>query len=363
MPSATDFYQDAVRALKRRLLKQAIDNFNLAELYGHLPDLCASGRWEAFMLLGLFEEAWSESDAIIARGNPDPHRLWQGDDFRGKRIIVRCLHGLGDAIQFLRYVSLLKQEARFVSIEGPKRLMPLVATMDGVDSVVSWETPGAQYPDYDVQIEIMQLPYAYRTTLATIPHTTPYFLLPLSQRHERRSANKPRVGLVWAASEWDESRSLPLKDLMPILQMPEFEFCALQAGPQRNEIFELTKTCVLHDFTGETEDLLQTAHLLRSFDLLISVDTMMAHLAGALAIPVWVLLGPVANWRWMLDRIDSPWYPSMRIFRRAPSESWKDLASSVRSALLEWLEHDTANSGRVFAERSRGLGSSVETFD
>jgi len=256
--------------------------------------------------------------------------------FSGRKIILRCLHGLGDSIQYLRYVPMLRSEAARVTIECPKRLMPLAKTISGVDAVVSWELAGQTYPDWDQQIEITELPLAYRTTLGTIPCEVPYLFPCPANLHDNwrgRAASRFRVGLVWAASAWNAGRSIKLADLEPLLQIRGIEFCALQAGPERDQLYELGGESMPTDLTGEMGDLLQAASFLLQFDLLISVDTMMAHLAGALGMPVWLMLTRTADWRWMLDRTDSPWYPSMRIFRQLQTGNWDPVVFSVKQAL------------------------------
>jgi hypothetical protein len=334
MSLAADFYIRALASLQNRAVLQAIEDYNSAERLGYDPGLCSAGRWEAFMLLGLFEKAWQESDRITRIGDPDPHRLWDGQQsFTGKRIIIRCLHGLGDAIQFLRYVKPLKVQAEFVAVETPRRLMPLAAPLDGVDSVVSWEVPGQHYPDWDLHIEVMQLPYAFRSTLETLPRDVPYFHLP--PQATPPLGRKPKIGIVWAASDWDISRSLPLNQLIPLLELTQFEFCAVQIGEKRKELLELPKKLTLQDATHEPKDLLEAAESVCKLDLLISVDTMMAHLAGSLSVPVWLLLNPAANWRWLMGRRDCPWYPSLRIFRRSALQCWSDVVDELRLCLLQ----------------------------
>ena len=342
MCTGTEIYTQAMQALEHRAIPIALECFTRAEAQGWAADECAAGRWECYMLLGEFEKAWRESDAIAARGQPDEHRLWNGPSFKNRKLIVRCLHGLGDAIQFLRYVPLVRREAAQVIVEGPKRIMPLVETMPGVDAVVSWEFDGQTYPEWDQQIEITELPRAYRTTLATIPSEVPYlFPCPASEHgpatkhayRKRLLGSRPKVGIVWAASTWNTARSMKLAELAPLLQIPGIEFCALQAGPDRDQLYELNADLMLADLTGEMNDLLETARFLLDFDLLISVDTMMAHLAGALGIPVWLLLTRTADWRWMLDRADSPWYPSMRLFRQIQTGDWSPVLLRLTEAL------------------------------
>src|SRR3954452_5184198 len=170
---------DAEDRLDRRDLAGAMEAFDAAEREGANADRCSAGRWMVSMLRGDFESAWRESDAIRRRGAPDPHRFWNGEDIRGKRVIVRCLHGFGDAVQFLRYAPALRARAKHVLFEVAPRFVELARSFDGVDHVITWggEAPGVA-PEWDVQMEVMELPYFFRTEVRDLPVAERYLRLP-----------------------------------------------------------------------------------------------------------------------------------------------------------------------------------------
>jgi hypothetical protein len=157
----------------------ALDAFTTAEMGGAEPDKCAAGRWMAHMLRGDFSAAWRESDSIRGRGVPDPHRLWDGQPLDGRHVIIRCLHGLGDAVHFLRYVPHLRGTASDLYIEVPPSLFEFAVCFDGVDQVVTWgeDAPTEPVP-WDSQIEVMELPYIFRTEIRDLPIAEKYVHLP-----------------------------------------------------------------------------------------------------------------------------------------------------------------------------------------
>jgi len=323
---AAQLFKRAGEELRSRRPHQAIPLFRGAEDSGYDADSCAAGRWNCHMLLGDFEAAWEESDEIARRGNPDPHRFWNGQSFDGKRVLVRCLHGLGDTIQFIRYAPLVRREAKTLIIEAQPRLRPLMECCGLAGSIITWGEPE---PEWDLQIEVMELPRIFRATVSSIPASVPYLRIPAASR--LRETRHVRVGLVWASGGFNPARSIPLKTLSGICSAPGIEFCSFQAGPERCELAACPVP--IEDWDEKTNSVLEAARSLADIDLLITVDTMMAHLAGALGRPVWTLLPYDADWRWMLNRSDSPWYPSMRLFRQASREDWNSVVKDVRNSL------------------------------
>lgn len=280
------------------------------------------------MLLGRFEDAWREGDAIAARGQPDPNRLWDGQPFGGKRVIIRCLHGFGDAIQFLRYVRLMRHEAASIMVQTHPQLVSLFRGTPFVDRVSTWsDGPGIREIDWDQQIEVMELPRAFRTTLAGIPGEVPY--LHVEDRYKEASLlnlgpkRKPRVGLLWRTGDWDPARNIPVAELRPILQAEDVDFYSFQRGTHPGELDCLGLAQRVLDLSGDSPEVVHFAADLLNMDLLITVDTMAAHLAGALGKFAWVLLPYEADWRWMLERSDTPWYPTMRLFRQRTRGNWQ----------------------------------------
>ena len=290
------------------------------------------------MLLGEFEQAWCESDAIRSRGAADPHRFWQGEPIAGKRVMLRCLHGYGDAVQFLRYAPRLRAAASQLIVEVAPRLVELASCFDGVDEVVTWgEGAPAKMPEWDVQIEGNELPYLFRTQLCDLPIATKYLSLP----HESRTTNASRkqtalrVGLVWTAGAWNASRSIPPKLLAPLMDVADCELWNLQGGPEAEQADKCLPGVLLRTEERAKDSIAALAETTAGLDLVISVDTLAAHLAGALGIPAWLLLQHEADWRWLHEREDSPWYPCLRLFRQPKEGDWESVMIGVRAALCE----------------------------
>lgn len=297
-------------------------------------DLAAA--WIRAMRQGDFEAAWAISDRVLAssvgRDSTLPQHqqsIWNGSSLDGQRVLVRCYQGLGDAIQYSRFLPQLAQVAREVTVWAQAMLVPLLACMPDWRGRLLPLHDGVPEVEYDVDIEIMELPHALRTSLATLPAQTPYFdvvpALPLSP-------DKLQVGVMASAGTWDPRRCIPSALLAPLGNLPGVALYNLRPGAR-----------VPGALDASTADVLQTAARVASLDLVISVDTMMAHLAGALNVPTWTLLHAECDWRWMEGRDDSPWYPSMRLFRQPEPGNW----SAVVDELTERL---------AFHEPTRGDG-------
>jgi hypothetical protein len=306
-------------------------------------DRGALNRWMCLMMLGRFEEAWKETDrteeARRARDDstrdlpPHMRRVWNGKCVADNRVLVRCYHGLGDTIQFARYIPVLKRVARSVIVQCQPSLVSLIESVPGIDELIPFDCYARDEPidvPFDVDIEMMELPYAFRTTLASIPGAEPYLhvseAIVKSQRMELTAmglnSNQLNVGLVWSSGNWNPERSMTLSELKRLTTVPGVKLFSLQHGPavrQMNACREWIKACSTN---CGCEVVLTTAATILSLDLIISVDTMVAHLAGALGKPVWTLLPYSADWRWMTGRDDSPWYPTMRLFRQPKRGDW-----------------------------------------
>ncbi len=339
-PNLSGALPQAVALLERRECLLAIAAFDEAEGKGAESDLCCAGRWMGYMLQGNFEAAWSENDAIRRRRLPDPHRLWLGEDLRGRRVMVRCLHGLGDSIQFLRYAPMLRERAAKLIVEVPPALLELAPLLDGVGEVITWgkDAPSA-LPAWDVQIEVTELPYVFRTLCSELPLATSYLRLPATAVEKFRLEYSPsgvlRVGVVWAAGAWNPTRSVPLASLKKLLQTSGCEFWNLQGGAVRQEWTSLRGYTNLRDGDGCSGSILGLSALISQMDLVITPDTFAAHLAGALGVPACVLLERAADWRWMDSQRESPWYPSLRLFRARVRGEWAEVVDAVQIVLQE----------------------------
>ena len=288
-----------------------------------------SQAWLRHARRGDFEAAWRASDRILQRSGGvhdwtvprHQQQVWDGSPLVDRRVLIRCYHGLGDTIQFIRYVPLVRALAREVTVWAQPALIPLLQSVSGIDRLLALHdgTPGVEY---DVDVEVMELAYVFRSTLQTIPRSVPYlFADPVSLSGDRH----PRVGLVWRAGQWNARRSIPFELLTPLFELQDMTCYSLQHEPAAGE-----RHRNLHQLN--TSGLLRTAQCIRAMDLLISTDSMSAHLAGALGVPVWTLLPSSADWRWMEDRSDSPWYPGMRLFRQNRA-GWDPVIEHVVAAL------------------------------
>jgi hypothetical protein len=328
----------AEERLQSRDLVTAIAVYNYAEERGEDPDRCAAGRWMAQMLLGSFEAAWHESDLIRQRGTKDPHRFWGGENLARKRVMLRCLHGLGDTVQFLRYAPLIQARASELIVEVPPSMLELASCFRGVTRVITWgDNAPARQPVWDVQIEINELPYLFRTRSEDLPLSAKYLSVP--DAWLRATSPMPvcednvLVGVVWASGEWNPARSVTLETLGAVLQTCGCEFWNLQGGPTRTEWAQQPHRRGLHDAEVCAESLPYLAALITQLDLVITTDTLAAHLAGAQGVPAWVLLEHAADWRWQHARDDSPWYPSLRLFRQPSPGDWDAVIREIQAAL------------------------------
>ena len=335
MTESEAWLQRAEALLTERRLTDALTAFHQAQALGAAADRCDAGRWMAAMLTGDFDSAWRTSDLLRARNAPDPHRFWNGEAIHGARVIVRCLHGLGDTVQMLRYAPLLSAQAASVVFEVPPRLLDLATCFEGVSKAITWGALApCEAPRWDVQVEVMELPYLFRTRPSDLPVATRYLELPAKERRETAArmgaTDALRIGLVWAAGEWNPERSIPLAALDPLLQNEAFDFWNLQGGPSAAEAHG---SCMRDAQAVCGDGLVALATTIANLDLVITVDTLAAHLAGALGTPAWVLLQQSADWRWMNARSDSPWYPQMRLWRQRREGEWKPVVEAVLLAL------------------------------
>jgi hypothetical protein len=284
------------------------------------------------MRAGDFERAWCISDEVLRARMLSrqtfwsaPRHLqpvWNGASLEGKRVLVRCYHGLGDTIQFVRFAEPLRRLARHVTYWTQPPLVELVATVPGIDRALPLHD-GAPEHDYDVDIESMELAHALRVQLADLPGRVPY-LFPSPPHPSPRTEGSPlRVGLVWRAGSWDTQRSIPTALIRRLTALPGVRFHSLQRGLIRREANGVKAADIACD------DVTETARRAMNLDLIITVDTMMAHLAGALGIRTWTLLHAECDWRWMETRMDSPWYPSMRLFRQCRLGDWEGVMDEV----------------------------------
>jgi Tfp pilus assembly protein PilF len=337
------------RALKElQRLDEAIDAYRQAIALE--PDNYGM-RWDQALLQllrGDFAAGWqgyewrfkAKEVALTPRDFAQP--LWRGDaPLQGHTILLHAEQGLGDTIQFLRYAPLVAARGAKVIIEVKR---PLHILIDGAAGAAATIAKGDALPAFDLHCPFPSLPLAFGTTLETIPAQVPY----LGARPDRFAAwqgrlpaEAPRVGLVWSGNPLhknDRNRSVAFAALAPLLAVPGVRFVSLQKDPREADARALHLRPDVTDIAAELRDFADTAAVISLLDLVISVDTAVAHLAGALGKPVWIFVPETVDWRWMVDREDSPWYPTARLFRQAHTGDWTDVIARVGAALASWAQ-------------------------
>jgi hypothetical protein len=299
-------------------------------------------------LTGDFERGWPKyewrwrSRALALRKRNFLQPLWLGvDPIQGKTILLHGEQGLGDTIQFCRYAPLIAARGAQVILEVDESFRELVSGLAGVSRCVS---KGDSLPEFDLHCPLLSLPLAFGTRLETVPATTPYLQAPAravaSWQARLAEKNRPRIGMVWSGDprhKEDRNRSIDLRSLLPLLDVPA-TFVSLQRDVRAGDAQLLQERNEILHFGGDLKAFSDTAALISHLDLVITVDTSVAHLAGALHRPVWILLPFIPDWRWLLDRSDSPWYPTARLFRQAASRRWQGVVERVHDELRDWIE-------------------------
>lgn len=310
------------------------------------PDF-ADAHWnlsQGLLTLGMFTEGWGEHEWRRKRpGFTNPRRdfpfpVWDGSEIRGRTLLIYAEQGLGDAIQCVRYCSVIQSRGVEVVLECQRELVRLFRSLPEITMVVPHGDP---LPDCDARLAMTSLPRVMQTTLETVPCNIPYLVPPanLVAEWEQRmgpSGSDLRVGIVWSNArklKVLQNQSCPLDAIMRLQGIPGVTLFSLQLGDAATELQTLPRSLRPVDLTGGIVDMADTAAIISHLDLIISIDTAVAHLGGAMGKPVWILLSRLADWRWMLEREDSPWYPTMRLFRQKTAGDWSGLIADVRSAL------------------------------
>jgi len=346
LDEAADTIADVLRLfprLARAHLNEAIiladkEQFSqAAESYRRAIDIepdFAEAHWSLgtlLLLLGDMERGWREYQWRPGSTPRASTPLWTGQDLRGKTILLHGEQGLGDSLQFIRYVPMLAEKGANIWFLCQPELSRLLG---GFVQVLQ---PGQPFPPHDFHCPLLNLPMILDTNLQNIPTPIPYLHAQpeLSQQWSQRLGKKNarlRVGLVWAGRPEhrnDVRRSIRFDQLSPILKQPNIEFFNLQKGPAAQQAGNSS----IAGLGSELQDFADTAALIEHLDLIITVDTAIAHLTGAMGRPTWVLLARVPDWRWLLDRTDSPWYPTLRLFRQRALNQWDDPIREVAQAM------------------------------
>ncbi len=303
----------------------------------------------ALLLKGDFRNGW-QAYQWRHRANLDtvlyPHAFtksrWQGEPLKGRRLLLYCEQGLGDAIQFIRFLPQIRAKGvGQLILETWPALVRLFSCIAGVDRLTEASTAKLSEDQFDLCVSIMDLPYVFGASLETLPASVPYLQPdPIQVHHWRRRicGDGLKVGLVWAGSPThgnDAHRSCPLQLFSPLMRIPGIRWYGLQKGPAAAQASALGGQATFTNLGEEFGDLMDAASAVASLDLVVSVDTAMAHLAGSLGRPTWTLLPFAPDWRWMLGRDDSPWYPTMRLFRQSRPKDWASVLALVAAQLRD----------------------------
>lgn len=344
-------YNLGVFFMDKGKIKEALKHYNKAiKLNKKFFDV----RWNKsliLLLLGKFKEGWSEYKYRFKKENPSDSRIfnkpeWDGSSLNGKKILIVSEQGFGDNIQFIRYIPLVKEKNGYIILECKKELKKLFENSPeinkNVDEIIE-KTEKTPDKDFDFYIHIMSLPQIFNTDLNSIPNKIPYlkadmFLVEkFKQKIDQISKpvlnnkNKIKVGIAWAGNpnqENDKNRSITFEKFKTLKQ-PGITLFSLQKGEAAKQLDDLK----IIDLTDEINDFADAAAIIQNLDLVISVDTSVAHLAGALGKSIWTLLTLTPDWRWLLDRKDSPWYPTMKLFRQKKLGDWNSLINEVAEEL------------------------------
>jgi tetratricopeptide (TPR) repeat protein len=294
-----------------------------------------------YLLLGNFQEGWKFFEwrwrlkGAFRRNFSEP--LWDGSDISKKRLLLHAEQGFGDTIQFARYIPFVTHYCSDIIVECQQELVSLFGNIEGVNAVIGH---GNIIPGFDVHCPLLRLPLLFNTTPESIPKNVPYLSAGASLKEHWRAIVQDtsflkRVGIVWSSGQGviAKKKSIPLNMFLPLLRTDNSAFYSLQKGEAAKQAEDLPEGIRLIDFTGDLHNFADTAAFIESLDLVITVDTAVAHLAGALGKPVWTLLPFEPIWQWGLDREDSPWYPTMRLFRQPSRGDWASVIVRVRDEL------------------------------
>jgi tetratricopeptide (TPR) repeat protein len=294
------------------------------------------------LLKGELRDGWTEYESRWKVGVGDDRkflqRRWQGEALGGERILLYAEQGLGDTMQFVRYVPLVAKLGGEVVLEVQPALHDLLAGTEGASRVIR---RGETLPDFTWQCPLMSLPLALGTELETIPASVPYIAADAARVEawrERLQKNTRRIGLAWAGNPGhsrDRLRSISLEQLTPLLNVEGTTYYSLQFGAGAEQMKLLPPGVRLIDLGDELKDFANVAAIVANLDLVISIDSAVAHLAGALGKPVWILLNKGCDWRWFLGREDSPWYPTARLFRQSAPGEWLEVVKRIELALRQ----------------------------
>lgn len=301
-------------------------------------------RAALLLAMGDYRRGWEAYEWRFRRANAAsayPHRLstprWQGEEFKDRRLLVHCEQGMGDVLQFMRYLPMVKALGGDVTLEAHEPLVPLLERQAGVDAVIPFNPNRPPDLRHDLHVPMLSLPKIFIRRSVDIPAAIPYIRVHQTNVDEWRRHLKPgavNIGLVWASSAVDPRRNLPIDRCGSWFHHPELHFVSLQKGKAANQIEQLGNAASsAANLDPHLHNFLDTACAMACLDLVISVDTAPLHLAGAMGVPLWVPLPFSADWRWPLDGTSSQWYPQATVFKQKSPGHWDDVIESIGSRL------------------------------
>jgi Flp pilus assembly protein TadD len=297
------------------------------------------------LLLGDYEHGWPEYEWRLRcpEITPPPFRTpaWDGSPLAGRTILLHTEQGIGDTLQFVRYAALVKQRGGTVLLACPQKLLQLLSRCPGIDGLVAKGQPLSRF---DVHASLLSLPHLFHTTVAKVPAPIPYLspdaALVEHWRRELGSINAFKIGIIWkgsAAYREDMYRSIPLAHFEALAAVEGVRLFSLQKGPGSEQLSAVADRFNVTDLGSRLDEttgaFVETAAVVRNLDLVVTCDSALGHLAGAMGVPVWIGLSLIPDWRWMLDRPDSPWYPRTRLFRQRELGNWDEVFARVAAEL------------------------------
>ncbi|MEO8495197.1 MAG: tetratricopeptide repeat-containing glycosyltransferase family protein [Planctomycetota bacterium] len=300
------------------------------------------------LLMGRLEEGWPHYEWRFQCGQPVPRSFaapqWDGSSLPGQTLLVHAEQGCGDILMFVRYNGLVKRASGMrIVLECPAAMMRLLSQLPDVDQ---WVARGSELPDFDAHAPLLSLPAICRSSLATIPAEVPYLAADATLRETwQRRLNRPHtfnIGIAWQGDptyRWDRLRSIPLERFSPLADIEGVRLYSLQKGPGTEQLHDIEGWFSVDDLGGQLDNssgaFMDTAAVMMNLDLVISPDTAVAHVAGALGVVTWLVLPTVPHWPWMLDREDTPWYPTMRLFRQRRPGQWGEVFERMTRTLRQ----------------------------
>jgi len=353
-PNYIEAYSNRGNALKElRRLEEALESYEIAisiKLANNTMFNYADSHWNLsllHLLLGNFKDGWQgyewrwKKDSFISHKRSFQQPLWLGtESLQDKTILLYAEQGLGDTIQFCRYVPLVAALGAKVIVEVPSPLINLLSDLDGVSQMIAY---GDELPEFDFQCPLLSLPLAFGTTIDSIPNQTPYIHSSIENQnkwHRCIGDGGFKIAICWQGSftaKIDVGRSLPVSLFEGLAKIDGVRLISLQKNEGTEQLKKLPAGMVVEtlpeDFDSGDKAFLDSAAVMKSVDLVITSDTALTHLAGALGVNTWLLVKHVPDWRWLLDRNDSPWYPNHRLFRQTKIDDWVSVFKEMEAEL------------------------------